>query len=435
MSISSSLNAGVSGLNANASALGTISDNIANSGTFGYKRADVDFSSVVISETEGAYSAGGVTVDPYREVDGRGSLVSTSNSTDLAVGGQGMLPVTTSSAVDDNDPDPPLMLVSTGSFRTDEDGYLVSESGLVLMGFPADANGNIPNVPRDSAEGLVPVQINQNQFASEPTTEMSIGANLPSEATDSTDPIGGTPYTLDVAYIDNVGGTETLTFTFTPNATDPQSNEWTATLTDSALGATVGEFTILFDNSSNTGGSIFSVNTAGAFGESYDPNTGIADITVGRGPIAVNIGATGTDDGLTQLDAEFAPTNITKNGAAVGTLTSIEVDENGFLEGAYDNGFTQTLYQIPLADVPNPNGLTAVDNQAFMISADSGPFYLWDAGKGPTGEIIGFAREESTADIAAELTRLIQTQRAYSSNATVIRTVDEMLQETTNLKR
>ncbi|MEM9429806.1 MAG: flagellar basal body rod C-terminal domain-containing protein, partial [Pseudomonadota bacterium] len=52
-----------------------------------------------------------------------------------------------------------------------------------------------------------------------------------------------------------------------------------------------------------------------------------------------------------------------------------------------------------------------------------------------TGEIIGFAREESTADLAAELTSLIQVQRAYSSNATVIRTVDEMLQETTNLKR
>ena len=60
---------------------------------------------------------------------------------------------------------------------------------------------------------------------------------------------------------------------------------------------------------------------------------------------------------------------------------------------------------------------------------------MWDAGDGPTGDVIGFAREESTTDVAGELTQLIQTQRAYSSNAKIIQTVDEMLQETTNIKR
>jgi len=71
----------------------------------------------------------------------------------------------------------------------------------------------------------------------------------------------------------------------------------------------------------------------------------------------------------------------------------------------------------------------------FCLSPDSGPLYLWDAGNGPTGSVVGYAREESTSDIAQELTQLIQTQRAYSSNAKVIQTVDEMLQETTNIKR
>ena len=54
---------------------------------------------------------------------------------------------------------------------------------------------------------------------------------------------------------------------------------------------------------------------------------------------------------------------------------------------------------------------------------------------GPVGSIEGYALMESTTDIAAELTDLIETQRAYSSSAKIVQTVDEMLQETTNLKR
>ena len=62
MSISSSLNAGVMGLNANSTRLSTISDNIANSETFGYKRSLVDFSSMVLEQRSSAYSAGGATL-------------------------------------------------------------------------------------------------------------------------------------------------------------------------------------------------------------------------------------------------------------------------------------------------------------------------------------------------------------------------------------
>ena len=77
----------------------------------------------------------------------------------------------------------------------------------------------------------------------------------------------------------------------------------------------------------------------------------------------------------------------------------------------------------------------SLNNQTYQVSPSSGSFFLWDAGDGPTGTVVGYAREGSTTDVAAELTDLIQTQRAYSSNAKVIQTVDEMLQETTNIKR
>ena len=93
MTISSSLNAGVAGLNANANRLATISDNIANSATYGYKRARTDFQSVVINESSAAsYSAGGVRASNMRLIDERGPLIATSNSTDLAMDGRGFIP-------------------------------------------------------------------------------------------------------------------------------------------------------------------------------------------------------------------------------------------------------------------------------------------------------------------------------------------------------
>jgi flagellar hook protein FlgE len=79
--------------------------------------------------------------------------------------------------------------------------------------------------------------------------------------------------------------------------------------------------------------------------------------------------------------------------------------------------------------------MVALDQQTYIPSPESGTYFLWDAGEGPTGDVVSYAREESTTDVATELTSMIQTQRAYSSNAKVIQTVDEMLQETTNIKR
>ena len=135
------------------------------------------------------------------------------------------------------------------------------------------------------------------------------------------------------------------------------------------------------------------------------------------------------------LPAPFSPTNVTKNGAPIGDLKSVEIDDKGFLQAVYDTGLRRTLYQIPVGEVPNMNGLQALDSQAYKVSGSSGSMYLWDAGAGPVGGVAGYSLMESTTDIAAELTDLIETQRAYSSNAKIVQTVDEMLQETTNLKR
>ncbi len=434
MTISSSLNAGVAGLAANASRLATISDNIANSATNGYKRAVADFHAMVITSGRGTYSAGGVRVTTSRFIDQPGALLSTENPTDLAVRGRGFLPVTTESSLNNLTGDRPMFLATTGSFRTNADGYLVTESGLVLMGWPADSDGSIPNFPRDTADGLQPIQINVNQFAGEPTENMQLGMNLP--ATETKFDASGDPLDLSIEYFDNLGTSESLSITFTPQIPAAgASNTWDMVITDSASsGAVVGEYQLVFDDSRGSGGTIQSVTLTGT-GGAYDGVTGIFTVMVDGGPIDINIGALGSGNLMTQLSDSFAPTSISKDGSPVGNMVSVEIDANGFLSAAFDIGITRTIYQIPLVDLPNPNGLLALDNQTYQTSNASGSFFLWDAADGPTGDILSYALEESATDVAGELTALIQTQRAYSSNAKVIQTVDEMLQETTNIKR
>ena len=434
MTISSSLNAGVAGLQTNATRLGTIADNIANSSTYGYKRAEADFHSMVIGENAGTYTAGGVRATTIRMIDERGPLVTTSNATDLAVRGRGMIPVAAAYQVEAtgggfND----MMLTTTGSFRADEDGYLRTESGLVLLGWPADESGNISLAPRDTADGLAPVQINPNLFQGEPTTTMTLGVNLPATETEAGKP--GTAQQLSVEYFDNLGKSENVTVQFVPTVpATGASNEWTMVITDSAqAGAVIGEYTLTFTDARVGGGTLAGV--AETTGGAYDPATGKIIVNVLGGPMEVDLGLIGGSGGLSQLSNVFAPLSITKDGSAVGNMTEVEVDANGFVHAYFDTGVRRTIYQIPLADMPDTNGMIAMDYQTYMPSPESGAFFLWDAGDGPTGDIVAFAREESATDVAAELTDMIRTQRAYSTNAKVFQMVDEMLQETTNIKR
>ena len=386
----------------------------------------------MVNETgSGQYTAGGVTVSVSRMIDQSGALIATANPTDLAVSGSGFLPVTSMTAVESGEM--PMELATTGSFSLNADGYLESTSGLVLLGWPADSNGDIPNYPRDTASALEPVQINTGEVMGEATTEIDMILNLPATATEFDS--DGTPETLTVEYYDNLGKSQTLTVDFTPTipAADA-SNEWTMTISDSASGgAVVGEYVMTFDGDRENGGTLESVTTVS--GGAYDPATGGMEINVAGGPMTLSIGEIGAPGGMTQLADDFAPSSISKDGFPAGNLTSVEVDPSGNVYAFFDNGMSTRVYQIPLVGVPNPNGLVAMDGQTYQVSSDSGDFFLWDAADGPVGDIAAYSLEASTTDIASELTSLIETQRAYSSNAKVIQTVDEMLQETTNIKR
>jgi flagellar hook protein FlgE len=275
MSLSSALNAGVAGLSVNATRLAAISDNIANSSTNGYRRVDVDFASLVLPGGSNSFSAGGVTSTTIRDVTTAGALIGTGNSTDISVSGRGMLPVTTTESVELGAGERPFQMVATGSFTRDANGNVVTQSGLALLGWPTDADGALLGaVTRESPASLVPVQISPFLTAADPTTNISLGINLP--ANETTAGALGNSFESTLEYFDSIGRANQLRAVFTPTVpASGSSNQWQVSFFDSATDPAVpiAELDLAFDDSRTGRGALLSVTPVG--GVPYDPVTGV----------------------------------------------------------------------------------------------------------------------------------------------------------------
>ena len=298
MSISSSLNAGVMGLNSNSSRLSAISDNIANSSTYGYKRSQVDFSSMVLQQQSSAYAAGGVRVTAFKDISATGSLISTGNATDIAVSGRGLVPVTDNTGVNSLSSERSLFLLPTGSFYADESGNLRTQSGMFLLGWPANSDGEIGNVSRNSGSNLEPVNIAASQYTASPTSRIELGINLPADATTAGG--SGESYTLPIEYFDNLGRAQTLSIEFSPTVpASGSSNAWTVQIFDSAgdPAVSIGDLDITFADSAANGGRIDTLTASG--GAVYDPATGSVSLNLPHGPVEVFLGRPSDSAGIT----------------------------------------------------------------------------------------------------------------------------------------
>jgi flagellar hook protein FlgE len=433
MSIGSALQTGVNGLRAQATKLATISDNIANSSTVGYKRSTAQFSTLVVNGAGGgSYTAGGVTTQIRTEVSRAGNIIGSDTNTDLAIAGRGFFAVA-------SQPDGTGSAVTrAGSFRADEFGNLRNDGGYYLQGFPLNADGSyVGGAPSlTTFDSMETVNIASIQGSARPTTEVGYAGNIPAGAAG--------PFQASVQYFDEFGGSQTMTLNWVPNGA-PGSNIWDLEIYD---GATTGTPITTIGGIDFTGGTGFTAGTpdfpAGAPAAApgytitgWDEATGSVTIQL-PGPaaqeITIALGDEGGLNGITQFGGDFTPqTNV--DGSALGKLQQIDIKEDGTLVAIFDNGEVRPVYQIPVADVVNPEGLTAVDGNAFTLSANSGDLRVAVAGSANTGTISAGALEGANVDVAQELTSLIETQRAYSSNATVVQTADEMLEEVSRLGR
>lgn len=434
MSISNAMQTGVSGLQANSAKVGRISDNIANANTDGYRRT---FAQMVTSTSN---SPSGVAPLGVRAVEGAditkdGSLRPTSSATDLAISGSGFFVV----SKNPNDPvEANYTLTRAGAFKPDESGFLRNAAGLYLAAFPYDTNGSLGAVNRTGFGDLETVNVGSFTQPGQPTTTMSVAGNLPAQETGVASP--GAPFISTSQFFTPLGGSDQLQLSWQPSATP---NQWDLAVSD-VSGTAYGSVTVDFHDSGALAGAPLAysnvTSTAAApAGFAFDPATGVASVTINNGTtpqvIDLTIGAPDSYDGITQFAGDYSPPKYEADGFETGTLLRAEIDEKGDVYGIFDNGSRKVLYSVPLAEVTNPDGLVAQDGNAYVLSRDSGAMQLNTASSGLTGTIVPRSLESSNVEIAQELTDLIQTQRAYSSNAKIITTVDEMLDETMRLKR
>ncbi len=143
--INSAMLAGVTGLGANSAALSSISDDIANVNTVGYKANDTQFSDLVTNTAGSGYASGGVQALSTQDVTQQGVLQAASSPTDLAISGQGFF-VASASAASPSPNNTPLF-TRAGAFTPNSQGFLVNSAGLFLQGWQADTNGNVTTDP------------------------------------------------------------------------------------------------------------------------------------------------------------------------------------------------------------------------------------------------------------------------------------------------
>ncbi|RYG59884.1 MAG: flagellar hook protein FlgE [Alphaproteobacteria bacterium] len=139
-------------------------------------------------------------------------------------------------------------------------------------------------------------------------------------------------------------------------------------------------------------------------------------------------------DGLTQLAAAYNTSGVVQDGFGAGTLASISIDADGFVNGSFTNGEVKKLYKVALAAFQNPSGLEVVSGSLLRSTDASGQALLKEPGIGGTGRIVSGSLEGSTTDIAGEFSNMIVAQRAFQASSKVITTVDQMLNELLQLR-
>lgn len=389
-----SFNIATTGLNAITEQLNSISNNIANSGTVGFKSGRAEFASLY---AEGQPLGVGVTAVTQSITKG-GNIASTGNALDLAIAGSGFFVVRDSAGT--------TAYTRAGYFGTDADGNLVNNQGMNLQGYPVDADG----VLQTGAVGNLKVS----------------SGSIPAKATDTID------FTANL----DANATVPTTATFSPKDSTSYNNTQVTTIYDS-LGRehTINQYFVKTDDNkwevhyymddrplTNPATQTLEFSDQGVL---KTPNGAVAlSIDVpGAQPLAIDLSYTGS----TQYGSDFSVGTNKGSGYASGSKTGQQIDADGTVYATFSNGERMLQGQLILANFANPNGLASQDGTTWAQTASSGTPLTGAPGSGLLGSIKAGALENSNVDMTAELVGLMTAQRNYQANTKVISTNDSMM--------
>ena len=416
MSLVGSLFTGVSGLRTNSQAMNILGDNISNVNTVGFKASRAvfgDLFSTILNNGATTSQVGrGTQFLGSTQVFNQGSFETSSNSLDLAIDGSGFFIVNNGTG---------NFYTRNGQFRLNDNGQVQLISGQILQGFRI-TNGVVGST-------LENVDLAGVQSAPQATTNFTLGANLNGAAS------AGTTFTSPISIFNSSGAQVVMSITFTKVAAPGNDWRYSVTLPSGAGSVSAGASgTMNF----GTNGQLTGVNGGAIVNPTITLDFSTANPPAAAQSLTWNLLQPGTTSTNGKMTAFAAPSNnnsIVQDGFPTGTLVGLGVNFDGVINGLFNNGQSESLFQLALADFLAPSGLTRQGQNLFAESGESGQPIIATANTGGFGSVLGQTLELSNVDLAAEFVSLITTQQAFQASARVITTTDDLLTETVNLTR
>jgi len=440
MSIFGAMNSAISGLTSQSDAFGNISDNVANSQTDGFKRVDTSFVDYLTTSTPSQNQPGAVVAQPDYVNNVQGAITQTDSPLNIAIAGQGFFAVSQQTGEVASKPtfNPQQFYTRSGDFTLNSQGYLVNSAGEYLNGWPVDQVTGAVN-----ENTLAPIQITQTALNPVATQNVTLSANLPATPAAGTG-TAASPISSNITVYDSLGTAHTVTLGWSQNATD----DWTVTITapdaqTPAIGTADVQFGPVVSGNAVASGTIGQIGsvTGTIATNGYAAGTAATmsmSMNFGQGPqtVNLNLGTYGGSSGLTQYaGTTYDLQGISQDGVPPGSYSGVTTQANGNVVVNYNNGQTTTIAQVPLITFNAPNALQGQNGQSFTATTNSGTPLADAANTNGAGSIVVSSVEGSNVDIATEFSQLIVAQQAYSANAKVITTANDMLQATINMKQ
>jgi flagellar hook protein FlgE len=420
MSLFSALNTGVSGLNASSDNLSVIGDNIANADTTGFKSSRATFEEMFSqSLIGGAGTIGtGTRTGAVEKILTQGSLQNTGVPTDLALQGGGMFVVHGTHAGQTG-----TFFTRDGGFTVDRSGYLVNSAGLRVQGFPADAKGSINPSLND-------LQVGNSVSAPQPTSSVTIKANLQADAPvlagwDPANPATTSNFSTTVTVYDSLGQQHSTNVYFCKTADGAW--DWHAM----ADGGGVSGGTAGTPSEIATGTLSFDANGA----MTATTQTGSFTPAGATQPQALNFDfGSATSPGVTQFASTSEVSFLNQDGYGSGSLSDIQVGSDGVVTGVFSNGQTRALSQVAIASFSAADQLSRAGANLYSAAPGSGLPNIGTAQTGGRGSIVAGALEQSNVDISGQFVEMIAAQRNFQANSKTIQTADALLNELMQMK-